>query len=119
MPPRHQHHDGGEGPEHPAASRSGEDRAPPVQDAGLPAALAPPGAIFVYHVHGRRQLYGTCKLHLRPDCPALVRWRPEMHRGQRLAKVAMREWFRRTEDIPERDRCRVCWRSGTTEREGR
>jgi hypothetical protein len=82
----------------------------PFQDAGVPADLAPPGAVFVYHIHGRRQWYGTCKLHLWPDCPALLRWRPETHRGHRLAKVLMREWFGRIEDVPVRDRCRICWK---------
>lgn len=81
----------------------------PVQDAGPPGHLAPPGADFVYHTHGRRQFYGTCKLHLRQDCPALLRWKPETHRGERLAKVLMREWFHQQEDVPERARCRICW----------
>jgi hypothetical protein len=81
----------------------------PVQDAGLPADLAPPGALFVYHVHGRRQAYGTCKLHLRPDCPALLRWRPGSIGEQALAKVLMREWRARAEDVPARARCRICW----------
>ena len=80
----------------------------PIQDAGARAAEAPPGAVFVYHVHGRRQGYGACKLHLRPDCPALLRWRPGSIGGEQLARALTREWRATTEDVPGR----ICWPAG-------
>ncbi len=96
-----------------------------VQDAGrkCPDQL-PPGAVVYYHTHGKRQYFGTCKLHLDPNCPHLLNWRPGyIGRGAwpeniteaqkkkfQLAKTLMREWTERESDISESQRCRTCWK---------
>lgn len=94
-----------------------------IQDAGgkLPDPL-PKGAVVYYHTHGRRQWYGTCKLHKDPNCWHLVRWepgyvgpgrrktmRPEERKKFQLGKTLMREWAEKEGDISERQRCGTCW----------
>lgn len=83
-----------------------------IQDAGrhFPAAL-PAGAVVYYHTHGRRQWYGSCKLHLRPDCPHLANWSPGFVMGGlgQLGKTIMRE-YDTTGSLPsEEKRCKTCW----------
>lgn len=78
-----------------------------VNDAG-PAAR--PGQVPVYHTHGLRQWMGTCKIHMRPDCPHLAHWKPETHRGERLAKTVIREWEDSYENVSPRNRCRTCFK---------
>lgn len=78
----------------------------PIQDAG---ATRQAGQMPLYHIHGRSQYYGTCKLHRDPACPHLQHWRPEKHRGHRLAKALMREWVDSYETVPIATRCRTCW----------
>lgn len=62
----------------------------------IPEDGLPNGAILYFHTHGRRQWYGTCKMHRYPDCPHLVNWKPgsPMVGGATggLAKTIMVEW---------------------------
>lgn len=96
-----------------------------IQDAGrVPPDPLPPGAFFVYHTHGARQYYGTCKYHLNPNCSVLLNWEPGyVGRGSwpanptpaqlkkfQLAKTLMRECEEKESDIPERMRCKRCWK---------
>lgn len=97
-----------------------------VQDAGrkFPDQL-PDGAIVYYHTHGRRQYYGSCKLHKDPYCPHLLHWEPgyigrgawpknattEQKKKFQLGKTLMREWAEREKDVPVGQRCRTCWLS--------
>lgn len=99
-----------------------------VQDAGHPAPdPLPPGAIVFYHTHGRRQWFGTCKLHKDPYCRHLVRWKPghvgrgiwpknitpEKKKEFQLAKTLMREWDKSEADVSPSQRCKTCWPSTT------
>lgn len=104
----------------------------PMQDAGrqCPDQL-PAGAVVYYHTHGRRQYFGTCKLHRDPNCRYLVHWEPGyVARGTwrknitekekkkfQLGKILMREWAEKEEDVSEAQRCRACWRE-SGERKG-
>jgi hypothetical protein len=72
----------------------------------------PPGTVLIYHVHGRSQFYGTCKIHKRPDCPILQGWKPGFIGGKlriRLKKIIMEDTRRSYEEVPERLRCKICW----------
>lgn len=97
-----------------------------IQDAGCrPPDPLPPGGIFVYHTHGRRQYYGTCKYHRDPNCSVLLNWEPgylrlrsawredmsdEEKKRFQLAKTVMREWWDKESDIKEQNRCKRCWK---------
>ena len=63
------------------------------------------GQIPVYHTHGLRQWYGTCKIHKDLNCPHLVHWR----QGRGLGKTIMREWWNSYDDIYVGFRCKTCW----------
>jgi hypothetical protein len=84
---------------------------PPIRDLGGRQA----GNVPVYHIHGLRQFMGTCRLHMRPDCRHLTHWTPERHRGEPLAKEIMCDWRERYEDVPERSRCRTCFKIQSVE----
>ena len=58
---------------------------------------------WVWHTHGRRQYLGTQKLHLKPDCPALLKWKPA--RG--LAKVLMMDQVS-TKILSPEITCSIC-----------
>jgi len=62
----------------------------------------------VYHIHGKRQYYGTCKFHVRKDCFRLLKWKPPT----KLSKTIMREWEKSLESIPISMRCKSCWPKG-------
>lgn len=95
-----------------------------TQDAGrnCPDVL-PPGAVIYYHTHGRRQYFGTCKLHKDPNCPHLVHWQPghiargswpknitaEQKKGFQLGKTLMREWSDSEAEVATSMRCKTCW----------
>lgn len=84
-----------------------------VQDAGHPSdkekALRD-GLVPVYHTHGLRQYLGTCKYHIRLDCPVLVHWRPGKLLGVgQLGKTVMREWVASYGEIAPYAQCRRCW----------
>jgi hypothetical protein len=100
----------------------------PVQDAGRAVPdLLPPGAVVYYHTHGRRQWFGTCKLHKDPNCRHLASWEPgyigrgawkkgitpEEKRKWQLGKTLMREWDEREADVSVSQRCRTCWPTTT------
>lgn len=95
-----------------------------IQDAGskLPDPL-PLGAVVFYHTHGRRQWYGSCKLHKDLNCRHLARWEPgyvgrgawpknptpaQMKKFQ-LGKTIMREWSESEKDVRVDQRCKTCW----------
>jgi len=85
----------------------------PIQDAG--DTHHKPGQVAVYHTHGDRQYYGTCKYHKRPDCYILVQWKPGRilnGRGQ-LGKCIMREYVFE-KDLPKSSRCKRCWKESET-----
>ena len=77
------------------------------QDCGVSAGHEIP----VYHTHGLRQYYGTCRFHKRPDCTHLRNWKPGWRCGGKvqLKRVIMREWVKAYGDIPESMRCRTCY----------
>jgi len=58
---------------------------------------------------------GTCKIHMRADCPHLVHWKPETHRGKRLGKTIMRAWEDSYEAVYPRFRCKTCFRMPSNE----
>lgn len=94
-----------------------------IQDAVTLPEVLPPGAVVYYHTHGRRQYYGSCKLHKDPKCPHLLRWEPgHVGRGAwpknitpaqkkkfQLGKTLMREWDKSESDVAISQRCRTCW----------
>lgn len=95
-----------------------------IQDAGreCPKDL-PPGAVVYYHTHGKRQYFGTCKLHKDPNCVHLLRWEPgyvargawpknitaEEKKKYQLGKTLMREWADSEDEVQESLRCKTCW----------
>lgn len=94
-----------------------------IQDALTIPNPLPPGAVVYYHTHGRRQYYGSCKLHKDPNCPHLVCWEPGyVGRGAwpknitsaqkkkfQLGKTLMREWADKESDVSVSQRCKTCW----------
>lgn len=94
-----------------------------IQDALTIPNPLPPGAVVYYHTHGRRQYYGSCKLHKDPNCPHLVRWEPgyvgrgvwpkNITKAQKkkfqLGKTLMREWTDKESDVSVSQRCKTCW----------
>lgn len=74
--------------------------------AGLYDSVGGLGDTIVYHTHGLRQYFGTCKLHRDPDCPPLKHWRPGWG-----SKTIIVEFFGSGDEVPERSRCRRCWKS--------
>lgn len=61
--------------------------------------------IYVYHVHGRRQYYGTCKIHLKSDCVVLKNWNP----GKGLGKTIMKD-HDKIDQIPNHLKCKKCFK---------
>lgn len=70
------------------------------------------GDIFVYHVQGLSAHMGTCKLHSRPDCPALIAWIPEGTKSNwvgRFGKVLIKNNYS-PDSIGESQKCKRCWK---------
>jgi hypothetical protein len=60
---------------------------------------------IVYHVHGKSQCFGTCKMHKNPDCPRLLSWKPE----KGLGKVLMMNDYP-PGTIGDKHKCKTCWK---------
>lgn len=79
----------------------------------------PDGDIIVYHIHGERQYLGTCKFHLRVDCPHLVNWRPRQRprnwetdkqfEQQEKEKAVIKNHYQ-PDSIGENQKCKTCWK---------
>lgn len=94
-----------------------------IQDAVTFPEQLPEGSVVYYHTHGRRQYYGSCKLHRDPNCRHLLKWEPGfVARGTwpknisfsekkkyQLAKTLMREFANSEADVEQRLRCKQCW----------